>query len=319
MGSSAPAGVEGILEGSVLVGCALYRVVFEGDLYFEGFSYKPFKSLVALGSSVLGAIPPGPSLEVSASPLIEAPAGGPGRILGTWRPGWLMEWRGPRGGVRIGGGGSYYLRVSWVGPSGEDRARALGEALEAASGLARVELVEWGLERVEAPFTHEALLALASPAQFKIVGWDGLERVLSHPDPARLLAAPLKALNPPPDAAREARAALNLYTAQTGGEWRRVTVYIDRRRPTNWALTGWARLTLTRQAPEWAGRLLGLLQRLALYTGVGKSRLEGLGLAGEPLDPKNKPELLKAPCMPWPLKAAGPSSGGSEANAPGRA
>ncbi len=77
-------------------------------------------------------------------------------------------------------------------------------------------------------------------------------------------------------------------------------MYFDDRRPSDWAVAGWARVTLTRTAPEPVGRLLGLLTALAGYVGVGKSRMEGLGLAGR-LEGGSR---VRVPCVPWSLPLA---------------
>ncbi|MEB2835661.1 MAG: hypothetical protein GSR80_000853, partial [Desulfurococcales archaeon] len=264
------AGLVGRLHG-LRAGCALFEVTPRSDLGLDGFSYKHVKTLAVLGAKARGAagIPRTPYAHVSPVILPD------GSVLGRWWRGWHSRPPGAPGRLVLRGGSRYYVRLGWVGVEGREYAATLWEFLE-ATPLASVEVVEVEERLVYPEHSHEASLALATPAQFKVHGWDGVERVLAEPGASRLLQAALRAaasLAPAEDLeAHAAMAALALYTAQTGGEWAPVTLYLDRRRPTAWALAGWARVTLTRSAPEPVGRLLGLLGELALYIGVGKSR-----------------------------------------------
>jgi hypothetical protein len=298
--------VEGIVDAihSIRAGCVLYKIVPLEDFQVHGFGYKAVKMVAYAGAKALSTIGIPRSGYIHVSPPIP-PGRGP---LGLWISGWRPpeEVASMAKPTLLRAGVEYYVRIGWASAEGEDAARALGEELE-SSGLASVDLVTVEDATVRPAHKHEATLALATPAQFKIVSWSGEERVVANPCPARLLQAPLRvALGIAGLGQLEAQAAmsaLTIYVAQTGGSWRPVTIYIDRRRPSAWAVAGWARLTLTRGAPEHVGRLLGLLHGLALYTGVGKSRMEGLGMAGEALA-VGREVWARIPCIPWPLKAA---------------
>jgi hypothetical protein len=297
--------VEEVVRGihSLRAGCALYRLVPRTRLVFMGFGYKAVKTIALRGAQRLEALGLPRSRGVHISPPLPSYGGPMGR--------WIRGWRSFLGGnlpkpVTLEAGGEYYVRLGWAGAEGEEAARSIAEALE-ASDLAEVETVEFIDERVEPAPTHEATLVLVTPAQFKVVTWTGEELLVTNPSPARLLQAPLRvALEAPglgPREAHAAMAALTVYTAQTQGYWEPVTVFLDKRRPTTWAIRGWARISLTRGAPEAVGRLLGLLHRLALYIGVGKSRMEGLGMVGESF-PTPLGMMARLPCVPWPVEAA---------------
>ena len=194
------------------------------------------------------------------------------------------------------------LRIGWAGREGEEAASQL-DSLLGASKLAEVELLE--LEYLSAPSDPVGLVevALATPAQFKVVDWDGNPAIVASPDPGRLFKAAADALSDGDVvASNAARLLLAVFTAQVGGQWFPATVYLDDSRPTNWAVAGWARVAATRGAPLLVPRLLNMLHAATLYVGVGKSRFEGFGLAGVPL--AGNPSLVKVPCIPWPLKAA---------------
>lgn len=294
-----PGELVGALEG-VRAGCILIRVTPRRGWRLRGFSYKPVKTLIARGVEALGATSPPRAAGLHVSPLLDQR----GAPLGVWVGGWRSpgELAGPPRPLTVRAGWEYMVRVAWAGERARDAALWLVEAAR-ASDLAEAELVALEEERLRGGFAHEASLALATPAQFKVVSWSGEPAYLTSPGPARLLQAPLRAALEAAglgvEHALQAMAALSLYTAQTGGSWRRVTLYLDEGRPTAWALAGWARLSLTRQAPEAAGRLLWLLHRLALYVGVGKSRSLGLGMAGEPLGGG-----VGLPCLPAAIPQA---------------
>lgn len=119
---------------------------------------------------------------------------------------------------------------------------------------------------------------LLTPAQWSFRDAMGRRLVLRCPSPSRLLKPALEYLYRGEEYERAAR-LVDWHTGITGGELRPVTVSIDRERSTAWAVQGWIQVSLSHGAPGRAAGLLGLLARLLAYTGTGKSRRIGLGMA----------------------------------------
>ena len=196
-----------------------------------------------------------------------------------WGGGWRRSWPGEAGRARHRYRGEYLVRVGWAGEEGERAARALVKALT-STRLASVELYGAEVYMVDPEPLGAVELRLVTPAVIKARPPEGAqELVVAVPSVSRLFRAAMRAVYGDPADVFAASALLDFYTAQVAGEWRRVTVYVDSRRPTAWAVYGWARISVTGGAPDRVPVLLSHLARVASAVGVGKSRRDGFGVA----------------------------------------
>jgi hypothetical protein len=267
-----------IEAGRMVFGSALREAII-----VKGSAYKVVKVLLlsgleGMGVKSRGSLPGATGLSISS--LIDPATG---RHLVQYARGWI-----PGGGVRVRAlrlEGYYRFTISWAGPEAREAAMMLKEAA-LRSKIADVWLEEAVMEVVEPEPLREARVRLITPAQIVARrAFDKERLVVSAPTPSRLLRSALKTLSTEPGWLYQASALIDYYTVQAGGSFRQVTVILDEDKPSNWAIIGEARLAPVKGIPDNAAKLLSVLVKLTEYTGVGKSRKEGLGQATTEANP----------------------------------
>ncbi len=256
------------IDGYTAAGSVRLSFILPEPVLVQGASYKVVKTITF---QACNGEPWGLEERVLArmSPLIDSR----GRRLLPHRKGWARSPWTPRPALVQG---PVSLELGWIG-QGARFVESLATCLEdAVEGLK----VDWLLAE---PLNHEpargAWVRIVTPAQVKFHGY-----ILPCPPAWRLLRRPLELAGAGEEGLREMAWLLEAVDAR----YERVTVYFDEERPTNWAITGSARVVLSQHAGEEHMRLLGDALKIARHMGVGKSRLEGLGtvrvepLPGEP-------------------------------------
>ena len=259
----------GLLLGKgegIAVGRVELEVELPGPFHLSGGGYKIIKSLVKSGCPGDDPWRGQATRFLSISPPVDSR----GRRLLYTEPGWKRELsRHPETIVS----GRLTFTLSWAGP-GEKAADRIVKCVEKS---ARAKIVSMALEVVrEEPLTA-GTIRLVTPAQFKFASRTGGGVILPYPAAWRFIRHGVDAALGGED--QEVYMLLARHLEIVGGDLRRVTVYLDKDKPTNWAVTGWVRIEASSRAPDKVLRMLGWGLRLAEYTGVGKSRLEGLGVA----------------------------------------
>jgi len=252
----------GMAGDGVRVGKLVLRLNFDKPRRFTGASYKLVKRMVA--EACPGAWPrPQEAQYMSISPLYDAR----GRPLLPVRPGWVRDFPLKQQVVK----GEYTLEITWAEPS-EHAAQRVYKCLAEAGA----EIDSASVESVTAREVYMAQVELLTPAQFKVKLLEQKSIVVQYPQPHKLLVHALNLLVPEEDR-EEAYKAIDYYVVLANARVQPVTVALDIEKSTNWAVEGKYTLAIARGAPDRVKTLLGQALELAQYTGVGKSRLEGLG------------------------------------------
>ncbi len=254
-------------EDGIVAGRVTLRVAMPQPMLIKGAGYKLVKSLVKAGCPT--ETPPW-QMEEARYASVSPPVLPDGRRLLPVYPGWSRSVE-PRRGILVR---DYFdITVSFAGP-GYRFVDRLQSCLEKAAPVAPLEAV---IARLEGGPASTGKIVLDSPAQFKFHGRVSEGVLLPCPPAWRFIKHGVDLVLGRED--QEAYMLLARYLEVVQASLRRVTVYLDPDKPTNWALTGWVRLEANKAAPDRVLELLGWGLRLAEYLGVGKSRLEGLGRA----------------------------------------
>ncbi len=245
----------------MIVGEAWLELHFGKATRLRGASYKVLKGIVAerCGRASL------PARGVAMSPLM----GPDGDYMLPTVEGWR---RSVTAIPTIILKGTYKLRISWAS---REASQAVSKLLQCITQgrEPRVDITGYTLAEAIPDTSKTWRIQLATPAQIKVRTITGKTAVTPYPTPSRLLKNALTLLQTPEHTLQE----IDHHTLVTDAEIRKVTVILDPGKPTNWAIQGWLWLTPT---PHINPDTLKTLQKaitLIQYTGIGKSRLEGLG------------------------------------------
>jgi len=246
----------------VRVGRLVLRLSFPRPRRITGASYKILKRIIA--ETCPGAWPTSAEAQyMSISPLYDSQ----GRPLLPVKPGWVREFNPKQVVVK----GDYTLEITWAEPS-EPAAERVYKCLAEAGA----EIDSLTVETVAAREAYMAHVELLTPAQFKAKILERKSIVVQYPQPHKLLIHALNAILPEEDREQTYK-DIDYYVVLANAKIQPVTVALDIEKSTNWAVTGRYTLAVARGAPDRVKSLLGQALELAQYTGVGKSRLEGLG------------------------------------------
>jgi len=246
------------LEGKPALGTIRLSFQLPAPVELTGASYKMVKTLAIRGCPGENPWSLPEKAYARMSPLLDPR----GRPILAWRRGWTSTpWR-PQPRILEGPVG---VELGWYGPGARF-------AEKVANCLAR-SVRDLSIERLEidpladTPAT-KARIRLVTPAQVKFHG-----HILPCPPAWRLLRRPLEQAGADQRILEEIAMLLESIEARL----EQVTVYFDEERPTNWAVTGRLTILLSPHAQEHHKTILGRALQIAHHTGVGKSRLEGLG------------------------------------------
>jgi len=251
---------EGLPVGSITV-----EITLPEPARLKGAGYKILKTLTIRGC---GDSPwrMEEARLTSLAPLLD----GKGRPLLYYEPGWKKSLnKTPEYRVR----GPLTLTASWAGKG----QRFVNRLVSCISKAAEIRVTSMSMEILQEQPATTGTIRLQTPAQFKFSARASGGVVLPYPSAWRWVRLGVDTILGRED--QEVYALLARHLEIVEGSLRRVTIYLDEDKPTNWALRGWVRVEATGRAPDKVLNLLGWGLRLAGYLGVGKSRLEGLGRA----------------------------------------
>ncbi len=253
-----------IIQGRIKI-----RIILEHPFVIQGASYKLIKTMIAeTCPDTPRTLPPGSGL-LSISPLIDSN----GKYLFPYVKGWQTTRMTP---PRYELYGDYTAYIGWVGDQAKRKAFQLVECMK-KSQLGSVRIEEIIVERATDHPVGQVLIRLRTPAQYAYRPFWGRSVYLSVPTVSRILKPPLQYLFTNRTEYVEIVKNIDYYTGIIDGNWRPVTVMFDKKKTNSWSITGWARIVVGHNAPTKIMEILGIASRMLLYSGTGKSRLNGFG------------------------------------------
>ncbi len=194
----------------------------------------------------------------------------------------VRGWRGGLRPIELVLGGEYSFEVRWAGSVSRRVVERLVSCLlsrgsvRLGGAVVGVSLVEAGVEKVFPVPSGGVEARFLTPGQVLFRGRGGRGFVLGCPGLGRLLRHGVELLVG--SRARGVVRLLDLFGGVVVNGLDPVTVVLDEKKSSAWAVEGVVRYVLSGEAPEWLESVLGGAGLLAGYAGVGKSRLSGFGL-----------------------------------------